>query len=83
MVTHCLAFGVDRLAPAFRVLAPIGNEAPAQRVERHFAGLMIAPDHQQVLAEALREQRVRRPASGIVTRRAETRLARNDRGIVG
>jgi hypothetical protein len=44
---------------------------------------MIAPDHQQVLAEALRERRVRRPASGIVTRRAETRLARNDRGIVG
>src|SRR6266436_2834090 len=34
-------------------------------------------------AEALRERRVRRPSSGIVTRRAETRLARNDRGIVG
>jgi hypothetical protein len=34
-------------------------------------------------AGALRERRVRRPASGIVTRRAETRLARDDRGVVG
>ena len=47
---HGLAFGVDRLAPAFRVLAPIGNKTPAQGVERQFAGLMIAPDHQQLLA---------------------------------
>src|SRR6476646_238454 len=27
------AFGVDRLSPTLRVIAPIGNEAPAQRVE--------------------------------------------------
>src|SRR5262245_4991804 len=47
---HGLAFGIDRLAPARRVLAPIGNEAPAQRVECHLASLMIAPDYQQVLA---------------------------------
>ena len=47
---HGLAFGVDRLAPAFRILRPIGNETPAQRVERYDTGLMIAPDHQQVLA---------------------------------
>jgi hypothetical protein len=30
---HGLAFGVDRLPPAFRVLAPVRNEAPAQRIE--------------------------------------------------
>src|SRR5262249_31767123 len=47
---HGLAFGIDRLAPAHRVLAPMGNETPAQRVERHLASLVIAPDYQQVLA---------------------------------
>jgi hypothetical protein len=31
-------------------LITIGNEALAQRVELDFARLMIAPDHQQVLA---------------------------------
>ena len=45
-----LAFGVDRLAATLRVLAPIRDEAPAQRIERYFAGLVVAPDHQQVLA---------------------------------
>jgi hypothetical protein len=34
-------------------------------------------------AAALRERRVRRPASEIVTQRAETRLASDDRGMVG
>jgi hypothetical protein len=45
-----LAFGVDRLAPAVRVLAPGGNKAPAQRVERDLAGLVIAPNDQELLA---------------------------------
>ena len=47
---HGLALGVDRLAPALRVLAPIGNETSAQPVEPDRARLMIVPDHQQVLA---------------------------------
>jgi hypothetical protein len=33
-----------------RVLAPVGKEAPPQRVERQLAGLVIAPDYKQVLA---------------------------------
>ena len=41
---HCLAFSVDRLAASGRVLAPIGNESPMQRIERHIAGLVIAPN---------------------------------------
>ena len=49
-VSHRFALSVDRLAPARGVFAPIGNEAPAQRVERHFTGLVISSDHQQVLA---------------------------------
>jgi len=47
---HCLAFGVDRLATASRVLAPVRDKASAQRVEGHNASVVIAPDHQQVLA---------------------------------
>ena len=49
-VAHGLALGVDRLAAARRVLAPIWDQAPAQRVQRHLAGLVIAPDYQQLLA---------------------------------
>ena len=49
-LSHGLALGVDRLAPSFRVLAPVGDETPTQGIERYHAGLMIAPDHQQVLA---------------------------------
>src|SRR3954463_14908330 len=30
---YSLAFGVDRLSPTLRVITPIRNEAPAQRVE--------------------------------------------------
>ena len=45
-----LALGVDCVACALRVAAPIRNKAPAQGVEGHFAGLTIAADHQQVLA---------------------------------
>ncbi len=48
--SYRLALGVDQFAPAFRFFAPIGNETPPQGVERHLAGLMIAPNHQQVLA---------------------------------
>ena len=49
-ITDGFALGVDRLAAAFWVLAPIGNETPTQRVERHDASFMIASDHQQILA---------------------------------
>jgi AcrR family transcriptional regulator len=49
-LVHRLTFGVDRFASAFRVLTPVGNETPTQRIERHLASLMIAPDHQQFLA---------------------------------
>jgi hypothetical protein len=35
---------------AAKCTADCGCEAPAQGVERDLAGLMIAPDHQQVLA---------------------------------
>ena len=45
-----LALVVDRLAASIGVLAPMGDEASAQRIERDFAGLMIASDYQQVLA---------------------------------
>ena len=38
------------LRTAFRVLAPVGNETPAQRVERALAGLMVAPDDKELLA---------------------------------
>ena len=47
---HRLAFGVDRLASAFRIQAPVGNEAPPQRVKRDLAGLMIAPNDKELLA---------------------------------
>jgi hypothetical protein len=40
------------------VLTPVRNEAPAQRIE-YFAGLVVAPDHQQVLARrAVRPGRI-------------------------
>jgi hypothetical protein len=45
-----LALGVDRLAPTCWVLAPVGDQAPAQRVQRDLPGLMIAADDQQLLA---------------------------------
>jgi hypothetical protein len=45
-----LAFGVDRLAATLGVLAPIRDEPPAERIERYLASLVVAPDHQQVLA---------------------------------
>src|SRR5260370_126451 len=47
---HALALGVDRLAAALRIIAPIRDQAPTQRVERYLAGLVIAADDQQVLA---------------------------------
>jgi hypothetical protein len=45
-----LAFGVNRLATTSRILTPARNEAPPERVERELAGLVITPDHQEVLA---------------------------------
>ena len=49
-VAHGLAFSIDRPSPALRVLAPIRDKAPAQGLEGDLAGLMITPNHQQVLA---------------------------------
>jgi hypothetical protein len=47
---HGLALGVDGfLAPRW-VLAPVRNEASAERVERDLAGLVIPPDDQEFLA---------------------------------
>ena len=43
---HRLAFGVDRLAAACWVLAPVGNEPPPQRVKRDYSSLVITPDDQ-------------------------------------
>ena len=45
----CFGLGIDGFAFPSRVLAPIGNEAPPQRVERYFASVMIAPDDEQLL----------------------------------
>src|SRR5262249_13364915 len=39
-----LVLSIDRFAATCRVLAPIRDEAPAQRVQRHLASLMIATD---------------------------------------
>jgi hypothetical protein len=49
-ITHGLALGIDGLAPAGRVLASVGNKSPTQRIEGDLAGLVIAPDDQQLLA---------------------------------
>src|SRR5215831_9491941 len=49
-VPHRLAFGIDGFTAARRVIAPIWDEAPTQRVERHIAGPVIAADDQQFLA---------------------------------
>ena len=49
-LSHGLALSVDRPAPPFRVLAPVGDETPTQGIKRYHVGLMIAPNHQQVLA---------------------------------
>lgn len=47
---HGLGLGVDRLASALRVLGPIRDQPPAQSIKRDLAGIMIAPDDEQVLA---------------------------------
>jgi hypothetical protein len=49
-VPHGLAFGLDRFAAARWVIAPIRDQAPTQRVERHISGPVIAADDQQFLA---------------------------------
>src|SRR5262249_35032092 len=49
-IPHALALGVDRLAAALRITAPIRNQTPPQRIERYLAGPVIAADDQQVLA---------------------------------
>ena len=47
---HCLALRVDRFAAALVILAPVRDQAPAQRVERYLARVVVAPDNQQLLA---------------------------------
>src|SRR3954467_513531 len=47
---YALAFGVDRLSPTLRVIAPIRNKAPAQRVERGLARPVVATNDKKVLA---------------------------------
>jgi hypothetical protein len=49
-IPHRLALGVDWLAAALRIFAPIRDKAPTQRVERYLAGLVLAADDQQALA---------------------------------
>src|SRR5262249_14453336 len=49
-VSHSLAFGVDRLTATCLVIAPVRDQAPTQRVERHISSLVIAADDQQFLA---------------------------------
>src|SRR5262249_33944758 len=49
-VSDRLALSVDWLAAASRVTAPVRDEAPTQRVERHLAVPMVATDDQQILA---------------------------------
>src|SRR6516225_5355645 len=48
-IPHGLALRVDRLAAAFGIIAPVGDQAPSQRVERYLAGPVVAADDQQVL----------------------------------
>jgi hypothetical protein len=43
-------YRVPRLPAALRVLAPIRDQAPAQRIKGDLSGLVIGPDYQQVLA---------------------------------
>jgi hypothetical protein len=43
---HRLALGIDRLAPALGVLAPVGNWVPMQRVEGKLPGVTVVPDNQ-------------------------------------
>src|SRR5262249_17813386 len=43
-------FGVDRLAPAFWVSAPVRDQPPLQKVQRPLSGLMVLPNDQQLLA---------------------------------
>jgi SOS response associated peptidase (SRAP) len=45
-----LALGIDRFPAAARVVAPVRDQAPAQRIKGHLARAMVTPDDQQVLA---------------------------------
>src|SRR5262249_59897287 len=49
-IPHSLILRIDRLAATRRVLTPIRDQTPAERIERDFAGLMIAADDEPVLA---------------------------------
>jgi hypothetical protein len=49
---NCFALCIDRLSPALRVLAPVGNEPPLEKVERAFPRLGILSDYEQFLARA-------------------------------
>jgi hypothetical protein len=49
-IPYRLAFGIDRLTPTRRVVAPIWDQPPAQRIERDFTGLVITANDEQFLA---------------------------------
>jgi hypothetical protein len=49
-IPHGLILRVDRLSAAVRIIAPIRNQTPAERIERDFAGFVIAADDEQFLA---------------------------------
>src|SRR5262249_48014003 len=72
-IAHALPLGVDRLA--LGISAPVRNEPPAQRVERHLSCLAIAANDQQILA------RRAVPPRRIVVHAAVARVHAIDDGI--
>src|SRR5262245_24873096 len=47
-IPHAFALGVDRLSAAFRITAPIRDQAPTERIERYPAGLVIRSEERRV-----------------------------------
>jgi hypothetical protein len=74
-VPHRLALGVDRLPAAARISAPVRYQPPAQRIERHPAGPVIAAGDEQLLA------RRRVPPRRVVVHAAVARVHAVDDGV--
>jgi hypothetical protein len=53
-IAHRLALGVDRLAAAFGIAAPVRDQSPAQRIKRHHTRLVVAAYDQEFLGSELR-----------------------------
>jgi hypothetical protein len=49
-ISYRLAFGIDQLTSTRRIVAPIRNQAPAQRIERYFTRPVITANDEQFLA---------------------------------